>query len=80
MCVLQDGVSVSPSPVELLHSCPAGLQSQILWGFLLLMVVLQAGELDMELRTLTLVGTLLQYNYFLVHVSPTWQVWDLIMS
>ena len=49
-------VSVSPSPVELLHSCPAGLQSQMLWGLLLLMSDPQAGELDVELRSLTPVG------------------------
>ena len=30
------GVSLSPSPVEFLQSSPAGLQSQILWGLILL--------------------------------------------
>ena len=33
----KSGVSVSPSPVELLQSSSAGLQSQMLWGLLLLM-------------------------------------------
>ena len=39
----------------------------------------QAEELDMALRTLTLVGELLQYNYFPVCVLPTQWVWNLIM-
>ena len=33
----KSGVSVSPSPVELLHSCSTGLQSQMLSRFFLLM-------------------------------------------
>ena len=38
LCVCPPRVeSVSSSPVELLHSSPAGLQSQIPWGLLLLM-------------------------------------------
>ena len=52
----KSGVSVSPSPVELLHSCPSGLQSQMLWGFLLPMPDPQGGEPDVGLRTLTPVG------------------------
>ena len=52
----KSGVFVSPSPVELLHSSPTGLQSQMLWGFLLLMPDPQDGEPNMGLRTLTPVG------------------------
>ena len=48
----QSGVSVSPSPVELLHSSAAGLQSQMLWGLLLLMPNPQAEEPEEGLRTL----------------------------
>ena len=73
-------VSVASSRAELLHSSPAGLQSQMLWGFLLRMPDPQAGDPDMGLRTLTLVGKPLQYNYFPVCGSPTQWVWDLIMS
>ena len=50
---------VSPSPVELLYLSPMGLQSQQLWGFLLLMPDLQVGEPD-SLGTLTFVGETLQ--------------------
>ena len=33
----KSGVSVSPSPVELLHSSPANLQGSVLWEFFHLM-------------------------------------------
>ena len=72
--------SASPSPMELLHLRPAGFQSQMLWGFLLPIPDPQAGEGDMGLRTLTLVGEPLWYNYFPVCGLPTQNVWDLIMS
>ena len=39
-----------------------------------------AGEPDMGLRTLTSVGEPLPCNYYLVCGSPTWRVWDLIVS
>ena len=48
--------SVSPRPAQILHSSPAGLQNQVLWGHLLLMPDPQTGEPDMGLRTLTPVG------------------------
>ena len=57
-------VPVSPSPVGLLHSNLTALQSQMPWGLLLPVPDLQAGEPNMELRTLTPVGETLQYNYF----------------
>ena len=69
--------SLSPSPVELLCSRPTGLQSQILWEFVLPMPDPQAGYTG--LRTPTSVGELLQYNYSPVCELPT-GVWDLIIS
>ena len=62
-------VSVSPSPVDLLHSCPAGLQRQMLWGLLLLMTDPLTGEPVMGLRALTPMGELLWYNYSPVYRS-----------
>ena len=46
-------VSISPSPVGLLQLSPAGFQSQMLWGFIFLVLDPWAGEPDMGLRTLT---------------------------
>ena len=49
-----------------------GVQSQVLWG-LLLMSDCQAGEPDVGVRTLILVGDPLQYNYFPVcQLPPQW--------
>ena len=76
----QCGVSVFPSPVEVLQSNPAVLQSQILWGLLLLLPDPQAGKPMLGLRTFTPVGELLWYNCFSVLGSPTWRVWGLILS
>ena len=45
--------SVPPSPVELLHSSPAGPQSQMLCGLLLPTPEPQTGEPDTGLRILT---------------------------
>ena len=73
------GVSVSPSPVEFLQSNPAGFQSQILWGLLLLLSDSQAGKPDVGLRTFTPVGEHLWYNCFPVCDLPTWRVWDLVL-
>ena len=47
-------VSVSPSPVEVLQSNPTGHQTQIPWGFLVLLHNLQAGNLNVELRIFTI--------------------------
>ena len=78
VCALQ-GWNLFPSPVALLHSSLAGLQSQVLWGLPLPMPDPQSGEPDVRLRALTPVGELLQYNYFPVCGSPTWWVWDLFI-
>ena len=68
--------SVSPRPVQLLHSSPAGLQSQMFWApppddrp--------QAGEPDIGLRTFNLVGKPLQSNYFPVCGLPPnrYRIW-----
>ena len=67
----KSGVSVAPSPVELPGSNTTGFQSQVLWGFLLLLPDPQAGEPDMGLRTFTMVGKLLWYNCFPVCGSLT---------
>ena len=55
-CMYLPRVSISPSPIELLHSNAAGLQRQMLWELFLLMPGHHAGESDMGLRTLTPVG------------------------
>ena len=79
LCVPSNsGVSVSPSPVEVLQSNPTGLQSQILWGLLFPLLGPQAGKPDIGLRTFTSVGEL-WYNCFPVCGSPTQRVWDLIL-
>ena len=56
----KSGVSVSASPVEFPQSKPASLQiPQVVWGILLLLPDLKAGDAAMVLRTFTSVGTLL---------------------
>ena len=75
----KSGVSVFPSPVEVLQSNPARLQSLILWEFLLPLPVPQVGKPDVGLRTFTPVGGLLWYKCSLVCESPTQQLWDLIL-
>ena len=67
----KSGVSVAPSPVELPGSNTTGFQSQVLWGFLLLLPDPQAGEPDMGLRTFTMVRKLLWCNCFPVCGSLT---------
>ena len=66
------GVSVSPSPVELLQSSPTGLQSQELWRLLLLMP-------NVGLITLTLWRISAIY-FSPVFGSPTLYAWNLILS
>ena len=58
VCVhlLRTGVSFSPSPLELLHTSPTGLQCQILWGLFLPVPDPYMWEFDVGLRTLTPVG------------------------
>ena len=80
LCVhSKSGVSVSPSPVKVLQSNPASVQSLILWEFLLLLSDLQVGKPDVGLRTFTPVGGLLWYNCCPVCESPTLWLWDLIL-
>ena len=75
----KSGVSLSPSPVEVLQSNPASLQSLILWEFLLPLPDPQVGKPDVGLRTFTPVGGLLWYECSPVCESPTQQLWDLIL-
>ena len=57
LCVpFKNGVSVSPSPVELLHTSPTGLQCHILLGLLLTVPDPHTWEFDVGLRALTPVG------------------------
>ena len=75
LCVpFESKVSISPSPVGLLQLSPIGLQSQMLWGLVFLVPDPQAGEPDMELRTLIPVGEPLQSNYSPVCGLPTLRV------
>ena len=67
----KSGVSVSPSPVEVLQSIPTRLQSPILYEFLLLLPDPQVGKPDMGLITFTPVGGLLWYKCSPVCESPT---------
>ena len=80
LCVpSKSGVSVSPSPVEVLQSNPASLQSLFLWEFLLPLLDPQVGKADLGLRTFTPVGGLLWYNCSPVCESTTKWLWDLIL-
>ena len=74
------GVSVSPSAVEFLCSNTTGLQSQILWGLLLLLLDPWAGQSNVGLGKFTSVGELLWYNYFPVYMLLTQCILDLILS
>ena len=80
LCVpSKNGVSVSPSPVEVLQSNLASLHSLILWEFLLLLLDPQVAKPDAGLRSFTPVGGLLWYSCSPVCESPTQQLWDLIL-
>ena len=78
-CANKNGVSVSPSPVEVLQSNPTDCQSQISWGLLIPLLDPQAWKPDIELRTITTVGGLLWHYCFPVHGLPTQWVWDFIL-
>ena len=57
LCVpFKNGVSVFPSPMELPHTNPTGLQCLMPWGLLLPMPDPQAWGPDVGLRTLTLIA------------------------
>ena len=76
LCVPSNcGVSVSPSPVEVLQSIPSRLQSLILYEFLLPLLDPLVGKTDMGLRTFTPVGGPLWYKCSPVCESPTQQLW-----
>ena len=80
LCVpSQSGVSVSPSPVEVLQSNRVSLQCLILWEFLLPLPDPQVEKPDVGFRTFTPVGELLWYKCSPVCESPTQQLWDLVL-
>ena len=80
LCVpSKSGISVFPSPVEVLQSNPTSLQSLILWEFLSPLLDPQVGKRDSGLRTFTPVDGLLWYNCSPVCDSPTQQLWDLTL-
>ena len=80
LCVpSRNGVSVSPSAVQVLQSIPASRQILILYEFLLPLPDPQVGKPDMWLRTFTPVSGLLWYKCSPVCESPTQQLWDLIL-
>ena len=63
LCVpFKNGVSISPSPMELMHTIPTGLQCQILWGLFLPVLDPHTWEFDVGLRTLIPVGESLSVN------------------
>ena len=63
-CVpVKTGVSISPSPVELLCTISTGLQCQMLQGLFLPVPDPHMGEFDVGLRTLTPVGESLWTSY-----------------
>ena len=76
LCVtFKNGVSISPSPMELLHTSATDLQYQMLQGLFLPMPDWQVWGPDKGLRTLTPVGESLWYSYFSICGLPTWWVW-----
>ena len=76
----KSGVSVFPSPMEFLQSNPTDLQRQIHRGFLLPLPDSQAGDPDMGSEFSFRVRELWWHDSFPVCGSPTWRVWDLILS
>lgn len=70
----KNGVSFSPSPMELLCTSPTGLNARCL-GLFLPVPDPQAWGPSMGLRTLTPVGESLWYSYFPVCGMPTGQLW-----
>ena len=72
--------SVSPVLWKAYNHIPLFPQGQIPWGFPVPLSDPQAGKSDRGFRTFTIVRELLCYYYSPVCGSPTWQVWDLILS
>lgn len=77
----ENGVSISPSPVELLRSSLAGLQNKLLWRLLLPMTDPQDREPAVGFITLPLVGTLLRYfQLFSTLLVTHKRVWGFIIQ
>ena len=62
----KNGVSISPSPVELLHTSPTGLQCQMLQGHFHPVPYPHTWKIDARLKPLTPVGESLWTSYFQV--------------
>ena len=76
LCVpFKKGVSILPSPMQLLLTRPTAFQCQIIWGPILWIPDPQAWGLDVGLRTFTHIGESLWHSYFPVSGLPTRQVW-----
>ena len=67
----KSGVSVTPSPFEILQLNPTSFQCLILWEFLLPLLGPEVRKPDVGLRTFTPVGGLLWYNCSLACESPS---------
>ena len=74
------GVSVSPSPAEVLWSNPTGLHGQIPGDSQSLLLDPQAEKPDMGFRTFTTVGERFCYYCSPICGSPPQWVWNLILS
>jgi len=69
----KNGVSVSPSPVELLPESPTGLQWQMLQGFFLPVPDPCMWGFDVGLRTLTPIGESVSQFFFSLWIFPPWR-------
>ena len=78
VCVLQEWSVCFHSPVKILWPNPAGLQSQIPWGFLSLSLDPQVGKPDVGFRTFTTMGELIWYYCYRLWVAHS-GLWDLIL-
>ena len=79
-CLCLSKVSTSPSPVEVLESNPIDLQIQIPWRFPVPLLDPQVGKSHVGPRTFAALRELLWYFCSPVCRSPTWWVWDFILS
>ena len=77
VCVLKEWSLCFPRSLQLLHSSLTGLQSQILWGLLLLMPDLQPVEHDVGAQNSLLWENLYNVTIFLFVGCPTgrYEIW-----
>lgn len=74
VCALQAWGVCVPSPLELLCTCPAGVQCHMLWGAPTSGASPQAGDPDVGFGTLAPVGEPLRPGSFPVCGSLTWRI------